>query len=150
MIRVLTMPMSDAKRKTAKLLLGIVSETANGLTSGCVIGEQQTGKNPESTLANGATASSQTLVQRKKPPYGLLRPQRQSERKFSAATKCSLLTVDTNAHAVVKPNACFCPSTTSTTMGLKSASRVNTLARATAFIVGYARTGFLRGTKFCA
>lgn len=150
MIRVLTMPMSDAKQKTAKLLLGIVSETANGSTSGCVIGEQQTWKSPGAMLANGATANLQTLVQRKKQPYGLRNPQRQNERKLSAATKCSLLTVDTDARAVVKPNACFCPSTTSTTMGPKSASRVNTLARATAFIVGYARAGFLRGTKFCA
>ena len=150
MIRVLTMPMSDAKRKTAKLLLGIVSETANGSTSGCVIGEKQTGIEPGNSLANGATANLQTLVQRKKQPYGLLKPQRQNACKLSYATKCSLLMAGTSARAAAKPNACFCPSITSTMMGTWSVSLARIVAAAPRFMAGYARTGFLRDTKFCA
>ena len=144
------MPMSDAKRKTAKLLLGIVSETANGLTSGCVTGEKLTERNLASMLENGATASLQTLVQRKKPPYGLLKPQRQSDFKLSYATKCSLLMVGTDARAAEKLSACFCPSTTSTMMETWSVSLARIAAAAARFMAGYARTGFLRGTKFCA
>lgn len=102
------MLMSSAKQKTAKRLLGIVNATVKRSMKECALGEKQTEKKLGSNLVSGATENWQTPVQRKKQQSVLLNPQRQSETKIGAGTKCLLLMAATDVPVVLKQNACFC------------------------------------------
>lgn len=99
---------NSAKQKTAKRLLDIVNATVKRSMKECASGEKQTEKKLGSNLANGATENWQTLVPRRKQQSVLLNPQRQSEIKIGAGTKCLLLMAATDVPAVLKQNACFC------------------------------------------
>ena len=101
------MPMSNAKQKTAKLLQGIVSATEKSSISECAIGVKQTGKEPESNHANGATGNWLPPVQKPKQRSALLKPQRQNVTKTGDGMKCLLPMAATAAPVVAKLNVCF-------------------------------------------
>ena len=101
-------PMSCAKQKTARLLLGIVNATVKRSINACAIGGKQTESDLVKCPENGATENWQTQVLRKKQSSALLKPKGQKTAKIGVGTKYLPLMADTDVPAAAKLNACFC------------------------------------------
>ena len=146
-MRVITMPINNAKQKTAKRRLDIVSATVKKSISVCAIGVKQTGKKPASNHANGVTENWLTLVQKSKQQLELPRLQRQSATKIGAVKKYLQPMAATNALVAAKLKDCFCRLTTFIMTARRCVKQSCILVTELAFTFGCVKMGFLKDSK---